>query len=63
MNRPVGAAHLQSCVNAYAFRYNHRKDAGPIFRLIEGRVAPPRRSLAAREMSRGPPGVTGLSDV
>ncbi len=30
----VGAAYLQSYVNEYTFRYNHRKDAQPMFRTM-----------------------------
>ncbi len=34
----VGAAYLQSYVNEYAFRYNHRDDSQPMFAAITGRV-------------------------
>jgi transposase-like protein len=34
----VGAGYLQSYVNEYVFRYNHRRDAQPMFRAIQGRV-------------------------
>lgn len=35
----VGAAYLQSYVNEYAFRYNHRDDGEPMFAAITSRVA------------------------
>lgn len=34
----VGAAYLQSYVNEYTFRYNHRDDAVPMFRAIQNRL-------------------------
>ncbi len=34
----VGADQLQSYVNEYAFRYNHRDDEAPMFRTITDRV-------------------------
>lgn len=34
----VGAAYLQSYVNEYTFRYNHRDDEQPMFAAISGRV-------------------------
>lgn len=34
----VGAAYLQSYVNEYAFRYNHRDDAKPMFQTLAERV-------------------------
>ncbi len=34
----VGANHLQSYVNEYTFRYNHRDDETPMFRTITQRV-------------------------
>ncbi len=38
VNHSVGAAHLQSYVDSYTFRYNHRKDVQPMFRTVAGRV-------------------------
>lgn len=35
----VGAGYLQSYVNEYAFRYNHRDDAEPMYKVLQGRVA------------------------
>ncbi len=35
----VGAAYLQSYVNEYTFRYNHRDDAAPMYRVLSGRVS------------------------
>jgi transposase len=35
----VGAAYLQSYVNEYAFRYNHRDDERPMFAAITNRVS------------------------
>lgn len=35
---PVSAKYLQSYVNEYVFRYNHRKDATPMFGIIESQV-------------------------
>jgi transposase len=35
----VGAAYLQTYVNEYTFRYNHRDDVTPMFDTIKGRVA------------------------
>jgi hypothetical protein len=37
-NHSVGSGHLQSYINAYAFRYSHRDDARPMFRTFEGRI-------------------------
>jgi transposase-like protein len=34
----VSAKHLQSYINEYAFRYNHRGDAQAMFRSVSGRV-------------------------
>ncbi len=34
----VGAGHLQSYVNEYTFRYNHRDDAQPMFKTMTDRV-------------------------
>lgn len=34
----VGAGYLQTYVNEYTFRYNHRKDESPMFDAIAGRV-------------------------
>lgn len=34
----VGAGYLQSYVNEYTFRYNHRDDAEPMYKAIGGRV-------------------------
>jgi transposase len=34
----VSAKHLQSYVNEYSFRYNHRDDTTPMFRTFLGRV-------------------------
>lgn len=35
----VGAKYLQSYVNEYAFRYNHRKDTTPMFQILARRLA------------------------
>lgn len=35
----VGAAYLQSYVDEYVFRYNHRGDAQPTMSAIRGRVS------------------------
>lgn len=34
----VGAAYLQSYVNEYTFRYNHRDDEQPMMAATKGRV-------------------------
>lgn len=34
----VGGKYLQSYVNEYAFRYNHRDDARPMFKVIAERI-------------------------
>ena len=34
----VGANKLQTYVNEYAFRYNHRSDAEPMYKVLKGRV-------------------------
>lgn len=34
----VGKDYLQTYVNEYTFRYNHRKDETPMFTTIKGRV-------------------------
>ena len=34
----VGAKYLQSYVNEYVFRYNHRRDETPMFGIIESQV-------------------------
>ena len=34
----VGSEYLQTYVNEYTFRYNHRKDEAPMFNAIEGRI-------------------------
>jgi len=34
----VGAKYLQTYVNEYAFRYNHRDDARPMFKVITDRI-------------------------
>jgi hypothetical protein len=34
----VSRKHLQSYVDEYTFRYNHRRDGAPMFRLVEGQV-------------------------
>jgi transposase len=34
----VSAKHLQSYVDEYTFRYNHRRDDAPMFRLVESQV-------------------------
>ncbi len=34
----VGKDYLQTYVNEYTFRYNHRKDEAPMFQTIKGRV-------------------------
>jgi transposase-like protein len=35
----VGAKQLQSYVNEYVFRYNHRDDAEPMYKVLGGRVS------------------------
>jgi transposase-like protein len=35
----VGSAYLQSYVNEYVFRYNHRDDAAPMYLVLSGRVS------------------------
>lgn len=35
----VGAAYLQSYVDEYVFRYNHRDDAAPMFATLKGRAS------------------------
>ncbi len=37
-HRAVGADYLQSYVNEYTFRYNHRRDEQPMFQTIAQRV-------------------------
>ena len=39
VNHSVGAHKLQGYVDSYAFRYNHRDDAAPMFETVKGRVA------------------------
>ena len=39
----VSRKHLQSYVDEYTFRYNHRRDGAPMFRLVEGQVRRVRR--------------------
>jgi transposase-like protein len=34
----VSSKHLQSYINEFAFRYNHRRDAEPMYALIEGQA-------------------------
>ena len=34
----VGSGYLQSYVDEYAFRYNHRRDEAPMFKTIAARV-------------------------
>ena len=34
----VSSKHLQSYINEYAFRYNHRKDEAPMYALIESQI-------------------------
>ena len=34
----VSSKHLQSYVNEYAFRYNHRSDNAPMYALVESQV-------------------------
>lgn len=34
----VGVAYLQTYVNEYTFRYNHRKDDAPMFETLKGRM-------------------------
>jgi hypothetical protein len=36
----VSAKHLQSYLNEYSFRYNHRDDDGPMFKTMLGLVSP-----------------------
>ena len=38
-NRHVGPQHLQSYLDAYVFRYNHRDDEAPMFQTLLGRVS------------------------
>lgn len=38
VNHAVGAKHLQGYLNAYAFRWNHRKDEKPMFLQIPFRL-------------------------
>ncbi len=38
VHHSVGAGYLQSYVNEYTFRYNHRKDAAPMFGIVRGQV-------------------------
>lgn len=35
----VGSGYLQSYVNEYVFRYNHRDDAATMYRVLSGRVS------------------------
>jgi transposase len=39
VHHALGAGQLQSYVNEYAFRYNHRDDARPMFAAITDRVS------------------------
>jgi transposase len=39
----VSSKHLQSYLDEYAFRYNHRKDEGPMFLTMLSRVSAPAR--------------------
>jgi hypothetical protein len=38
VHHSVGAGHLQSYVDSYVFRYNHRDDRTPMFQTIQARV-------------------------
>ena len=38
VNHSVGANHLQTYLNAYTFRYNHRDDSAPMFRTLSLRT-------------------------
>ncbi|HEX9429916.1 MAG TPA: IS1595 family transposase, partial [Candidatus Bathyarchaeia archaeon] len=35
----VSRKHLQSYLDEYTFRYNHRKDARPMFQIVLGQIA------------------------
>jgi hypothetical protein len=37
-NRHVGSRYLQGYLNAYAFRWNHRRDGASMFRAIVSRL-------------------------
>jgi len=34
----VGTQHLQSYLDEYAFRYNHRNDDAPMFKIVLSQV-------------------------
>ena len=42
-NRHVGSRYLQGYLNAYAFRWNHRRDAASMFRALVSRLPSSRR--------------------
>jgi ISXO2-like transposase domain len=50
-NRHVGSRYLQGYLNAYAFRWNHRRDGASMFRAIVSRL-PSSRSTPTKEPER-----------